>query len=214
MLTINFPPASLYMRTLHVHSGSCLPEPSCCIEAIIVFTSVLPRTAPSLVPAQVLASHNIRGHRRLQATNRHRRPISGGRGEGLGNNVYGRQCRAQRSPRCYPATQSATTRTLSQWSGDLGPCRSSCAFRRPNTGSACCGNRCRSNNTSKRLRQARGGRLAFGRPRVRQRILPKGNHFGRRHFRLSLAQRLVLAIGSHPNQSWRKRRRNKVTVPR
>ena len=38
--------------------GSCRPESSCCIEAIIVFRSSLPRTAPSWISADVLANHN------------------------------------------------------------------------------------------------------------------------------------------------------------
>ena len=45
------------MCALHAQSGSCRPESSCCIEAIIVFRSPLPRTAP-WISADVLANHN------------------------------------------------------------------------------------------------------------------------------------------------------------
>src|SRR6266480_970531 len=48
----------VYICALHAHSGSCHPESSCCIEAIIVFRSPLPRTAPSWISADVLANHN------------------------------------------------------------------------------------------------------------------------------------------------------------
>src|SRR5229473_6270169 len=49
----------LYMRIYarSTHSGSCPPESSCCIEAIIVFRPALPRTAAPWVSAEVLANH-------------------------------------------------------------------------------------------------------------------------------------------------------------
>src|SRR6266851_9613455 len=46
-----------YICALYAHSGSCPPESSCCIEAIIVFRPALPRTAAPWVSAEVLASN-------------------------------------------------------------------------------------------------------------------------------------------------------------
>ena len=48
------------MSALHVHSGSCPPESSCCIEAIIIFRPTLPRTALASASAQVLANHSTK----------------------------------------------------------------------------------------------------------------------------------------------------------
>ncbi len=47
----------IYICALYAHSGSCPPESSCCIEAMIIFRLTPPRTAPLLVPAKVLAKH-------------------------------------------------------------------------------------------------------------------------------------------------------------
>jgi hypothetical protein len=50
-------PDTVYICALYAHSGSCPPESSCCIEAIIVFRPALARTAASWVSAEVLANH-------------------------------------------------------------------------------------------------------------------------------------------------------------
>ncbi len=55
LVRIDVPPV-LYICALYAHSGSCPPESSCCIEAIIVFRPALPRTAASWVSAEVLVN--------------------------------------------------------------------------------------------------------------------------------------------------------------
>src|SRR5437016_5033663 len=47
----------IYERSTRTR-GSCPPESSCCIEAVIVFRLTLPKSAPFWVPAEVLATHS------------------------------------------------------------------------------------------------------------------------------------------------------------
>ena len=54
-----FSTGPLYICALYARSGSCPPESSCCIEAMIIFRPTPPRTAPLLVPAKVLAKHTL-----------------------------------------------------------------------------------------------------------------------------------------------------------